>query len=125
MSGFLIPIIHPSKLEVVTALPPLVMPSYVPSSLVFINVIPELDAGPYLLQEKIRIEKNDNFVSLSKKLSDLGSRLILESLDLIEKKNYKFTDQDIEKATYAKKIDKKESEINWNETSSKILSKIA
>ncbi len=88
------------------------------------KMIPELDAGPYLLQKKIRIEKNDNFVSLSKKLSDLGSKLIIESLDLIEKKNYKFTDQDVEKATYAKKIDKKESKINWNETSSKILSKI-
>ena len=45
MSGFLIPIIHPSKFEVVTALPPLVIPSYVPSSLVLINVIPELDAA--------------------------------------------------------------------------------
>ena len=71
------------------------------------KMTPELDAGPYLLQKKIRIEKKDNFVSLSKKLSDLGSKLIIESLDLIEKKNYKFTDQDVEKATYAKKLRKK------------------
>ena len=39
------------------------------------------------------------------------------------KKNYKFTDQDVEKATYAKKL-RKRIQINWNETSSKILSKI-
>ena len=44
MSGFLIPIIHPSKFEVVTALPPLVMPVYVPLE-VSISVMPVLDAA--------------------------------------------------------------------------------
>ena len=41
VSGFLIPIIHPSKLDVVTALPPLVIPEYVPLE-VSINVMPLL-----------------------------------------------------------------------------------
>ena len=44
MFGFLIPIIHPSKFEVVTALPPLVMPEYVPLE-VSIRVMPVLDAA--------------------------------------------------------------------------------
>ena len=39
-----------------------------------------------MLQEK-KIEKNDNFISLSNKLSKLGSKLILKSLDIIEAKN--------------------------------------
>ena len=55
--------------------------------------------------------KNDNFVSLSKKLSDLGSKLIIESLDLIEKKNYKFTDQDEKKQHMQKKLTKKNQKL--------------
>ena len=33
------------------------------------KIIPKLDAGPYLLQESIKIENHDNFTLLSKKLS--------------------------------------------------------
>ena len=45
----------------------------------------KLDAGPYMLQEKIPIEKEDDYESLSNKLSNLGSKLIIKSLDFIEK----------------------------------------
>ena len=50
------------------------------------KIIPKLDAGPLMLQKKINIEKTDNFISLSSKLADMGSRLIIKSLDLIEKR---------------------------------------
>ena len=30
------------------------------------KIVPELDAGPYMLQEKIDIERDDNYTSLSK-----------------------------------------------------------
>ena len=33
------------------------------------KIVPELDAGPYMLQEKIKIEKEDNYSTLSNKLS--------------------------------------------------------
>ena len=45
----------------------------------------KLDAGPVMLKGKIIIEKNDNFSSLSKKLSILASKLILSSLNIVEK----------------------------------------
>ena len=88
------------------------------------QIVSELDAGPYMLQEKIKIEKDDNYSTLSNKLSILGSELILKSLKLIEEKNYSFTDQDENKVTYAKKIDKLESKINWNMPSRNIIAKI-
>ena len=88
------------------------------------QITPELDAGPYMLQEKINIEKNDNYLSLSDKLSTLGSKAILKSLNMIENNNYNFIKQEAAKVTYAKKIDKQESEINWNETSKRIIAKI-
>ena len=43
--------------------------------------------------------------------------------DILEDKA-KFIDQDHSKATYAKKIDKEESRIDWDEDASKIIGKI-
>ena len=88
------------------------------------KITPELDAGPYMLQEKIPIEKEDDYESLSNKLSILGSKLILKSLDFIEKGDFKFTEQDNLIATYAKKIDKTESKIEWGKPADNILAKV-
>ena len=56
------------------------------------KIVPKLDAGPYMLQ-KIIIDAKDNFVSLSNKLSEIGSSLIIEALSLFENKKIKFIDQ--------------------------------
>ena len=88
------------------------------------KIIPKLDSGPFLLQEKIQIKKNDNYESLSAKLANLGSRLIIKSLNLIETNNFKLIDQDETKATYARKINKKESKIDWNTPAKKLIAKI-
>ncbi len=88
------------------------------------KIVPKLDAGPYILQKSISINSKDNCESLSNKLSDIGSKLILEALSLIEKGKFEFKDQDETLATYAKKIEKKESEINWDEYSQKLIAKI-
>ena len=57
------------------------------------KIIPNLDAGPFMIQKKLKL-KNDNYKSLSKKLANLGSKLILKSLKLIEKNNYNLTEQE-------------------------------
>ncbi len=88
------------------------------------KIIHKLDAGPFLIQEKIKIEKNDNYNSLSKKLANLGSKLILRSLNLIEKNDYNLTEQNDDLASYAKKIEKKESEIKWNIPAKNLIAKI-
>ena len=74
------------------------------------KIIPQLDAGPFFLQEKIKIDKKDNYSTLSNKLSVMGSKLIIKTLKQIEKNDYNLTDQDDELATYAKKLKKKESD---------------
>ena len=85
------------------------------------KIIPKLDAGPCMMQEQVNIEKEDNFLSLSKKLSILGSKLIIKSLGKLKKEKVNFVTQDEKKATYAKKIEKKESEINWNIPAKKLI----
>ena len=88
------------------------------------KIIPELDAGPYMIQEKIKIEKSDNFKSLSDKLAILGSSLTTKALDLIETNTFNFKEQDNAAATYAKKVDKSETEIKWNLPAKNLIAKI-
>ena len=88
------------------------------------KIIPKLDAGPVMMKSKISISKDTNAENLSKELSQLGAKMILESLDLLEKDKADFIDQNEEQASYAKKIDKNESEILWNEKANKIIGKI-
>ena len=84
----------------------------------------KLDAGPVMLKEKMIIEKNDNFSSLSKKLSILASKLIISSLNIVEKKTVNFIDQDETMVTYAKKINKEELKINWKDSARALIAKI-
>ncbi len=88
------------------------------------KILPKLDSGPIMLQEKIKISNDDDYISLSRKLSILGSKLILETLNLIEKKSFKFIDQDEQFATYAKKVNKNEAIADWNMTAEQLVAKI-
>ena len=88
------------------------------------KITSKLDAGPVMLQENLIINSEDNFQSLSIKLSNLGSKLIFNALNLLEKKEAFFKEQDENLASYAKKISKTESEIFWSEKAKKIIAKI-
>jgi methionyl-tRNA formyltransferase len=88
------------------------------------KIVEKLDAGPVMIQEKINITSEMNAEDLSNKLSDLSSKLILECIDEIEGGKAKFTDQDEQKATYAKKINKEEGKINWDNSAENILAQI-
>ena len=88
------------------------------------KIIPQLDAGPVMLQEKIKISKELSYEELSKKMSSIGSKLILEAINLIKINKANFIEQNEANASYAKKIDKKESKINWGEEASNVIAKI-
>ena len=88
------------------------------------KIIPQLDAGPIMMQEKIKISDEMSHDFLSKKMSELGAKLILDSIKLIENNSANFIDQKNSEATYAKKIQKNESKINWNDNAKKIIAKI-
>ena len=88
------------------------------------KIIQKLDSGPVLMKSKIKISKDDNYEKISKELSILGAKMIIESLQLIEQNKAKFTEQDEKFASYAKKIDKSEAKINWNEKANKVIAKI-
>ena len=88
------------------------------------KIEPKLDTGPYILQKSINIKTEDNFLTLSKKLSEIGSKLILDAVSLFEKGDVKFIFQNEKFATYAKKIKKNESKINWNIKAKNLIANI-
>ena len=88
------------------------------------KIVEELDSGPVSNIYKFKLENNYNAQEVSEKLSLLASEKILDVIDDILEDKAKFSEQDHTKATYAKKIDKKEGKINWGDEAQKIIGKI-
>ena len=88
------------------------------------KIVEELDSGPVMHQDKIKINENVDALTLSKVLSQLSAKSIINAVDKIEKGEAKFQEQNHSEATYAKKILKTEGKINWNQSAKKVLAKI-
>ena len=84
----------------------------------------KLDSGPILTSKEIDLDKNLTHGEIEKNLSIIGANLLVKSLKTIEGDNSKFVDQMHSQATYAKKIDKEETKINWSLDSDKVLAHI-
>jgi len=84
----------------------------------------KMDSGDIILQKKIEIKENDTFGKLKQKIKVEGCKLLLKTLDLVEKGDVKTIVQDDKLATYTKKITKKIKTINWNNSSKRIYNQI-
>ena len=84
----------------------------------------KLDTGPVCNSYKLDILENENKESLMERLSLLAAEKILENIDNIFEGKAIFKEQDHDKATYAKKIEKSEGKIFWNDSAKKIIGKI-
>jgi methionyl-tRNA formyltransferase len=72
-----------------------------------------LDTGPILIQKTIDIEENETAGHLHDRLALMGGALIGESLQLMAEGRVEKTDQDSESATYAPKITREMTQIDW------------
>ena len=84
----------------------------------------KLDSGPILASKELVLDQNAIYGEIQKKLSLMGSDLLIESLKNIENGKAKFIDQVHSNSTYAKKIDKNETKINWNLDANKVIAHI-
>ena len=81
----------------------------------------KLDSGPVLISKELELNQNETYGEIEKRLSIMGANLLIESLKIIEVGDSKFIDQDNSLATYAKKIDKNETKIDWSLNANKVL----
>ncbi|MFH6769510.1 methionyl-tRNA formyltransferase [Gaetbulibacter aquiaggeris] len=85
----------------------------------------KIDTGEMILQESVAIDSKENAGNLHDKLMDLGSKLVLKTVALIEKGPVKTTPQtDSEAIKTAHKLDKENCRIDWNDTLLNIYNKI-
>ena len=84
----------------------------------------KLDSGPVLASKEIELGQNAIHGEIEKTLSVMGANLLVENLKRLERGNSKFIGQVHSEATYAKKIDKGETKINWSLDATKVLAHI-
>jgi len=85
-----------------------------------ISLSKQIDSGAILMQKSVRIAENDNYGTLSQRLSKLGAELVVETLNNIEKGRINKIRQDESKATFAPKIKSKDLKINWQNSAEQI-----
>ena len=77
-----------------------------------------LDTGDILLSQKVQIQEQETSITLSRKMSLLGGELIVKVLDHYS--NFTPIKQSNIGITYATKLSKEESVINWQDSSEAI-----
>jgi len=88
----------------------------------------QIDTGKIILQEKVEIKDNENARNLHDKLMEMGAKLVLKTVQVIEKGEYKLKDQQQiiqhEELKIAPKIFKEDCKIDWKEDIDHIYNKI-
>jgi methionyl-tRNA formyltransferase len=74
-----------------------------------------LDTGPVLLRGDTSISGSDTTGTLTERLADLGADLIVRALDALEAGALRAVPQADQGVTYAPKLDKRESRLDWHE----------
>ncbi len=80
----------------------------------------KVDTGNIYLQEKIKIEDEDNFGTLHDKMSFAGAGIVLRTVELIGSGNFQLEKQDDSRACPAPKITKETAKIEWNKSAEEI-----
>lgn len=85
----------------------------------------KIDTGAMILQKEVRIDSKENAGSLHDKLMNLGSALVIDTVQLIENNTVKTTPQpDIADIKTAYKLNKENCKIDWDANAEAIYNKI-
>jgi methionyl-tRNA formyltransferase len=79
-----------------------------------------LDAGPVLLQQRTPILPDETYGELALRLSELGALAIVEALALLSLGMATETVQDDALATYASKIDRTTTRVDWSSAATEV-----
>ena len=80
----------------------------------------KVDAGNIILQKKVEIFPDETYGELSERLSKIGAEVLIESLKLVQEKNFTPLKQDENLSSKAPKIKKEDCKIEWSQEAKKI-----
>jgi len=92
------------------------------TSVFFMNK--KMDAGDIILQSKLSIQPNDNYGTLSNKLSEKGAQDVMNAISLIEQGKDSPVPQNDRYATYSHLITRETRQIKWHQTADEINNQI-
>ncbi|MEK7790271.1 MAG: methionyl-tRNA formyltransferase [Deltaproteobacteria bacterium] len=78
-------------------------------------IIEKMDAGDILMQKSIDIDDSDDYFSLEKKLSNIGSDLLSQTISFLRENKISPRPQNEKEATFAPKLRKEMGRINWQQ----------
>ena len=79
-----------------------------------------MDTGDMLLKEEVPIDDEDTGDTLSEKLSEIGARLLIETIRLLKEGKLNPIPQDHSQATYAPMLKKEDGKIDWQKSAEEI-----
>lgn len=93
------------------------------TGITFMKMDEGLDTGDIVLTKEMIIGKNENYQRLESRLAELGAESFTEFFEKINN-NQSFIKQNDELSTYAKKIEKSETKLDWSESAEKVIRRI-
>jgi methionyl-tRNA formyltransferase len=115
LSEFLMLNVHPSLIPRWRGAAPIertLMAGDQTTGVTIMRVTAGLDSGPVAIAEKVPVDGEDDYASLSARLAEVSGELVVRALDALEAGTLEFTDQDESVATYAEKISPEERRLD-------------
>jgi methionyl-tRNA formyltransferase len=119
--------IHPSKLPILRGPSPIqtaLLKGFETTAVSLMQLDAKMDHGPILGQIETKISAEDDYVSLSAKLSEIGGQLLFKNISLYLNGELQAIAQDDEQATICKLIKKEAGIINWQDMAEKIVNQV-
>tara|TARA_X000000368_G_scaffold350433_1_gene290751 strand:+ start:521 stop:1444 length:924 start_codon:yes stop_codon:yes gene_type:complete len=88
------------------------------------KLVEKMDAGPIIAQESVMIDNQINKEDLTKRLNNVGIKLLKSVLPIIFNQKIDYKTQNDNKATYANKITSDIRRLNFNENVKSVYNKI-
>jgi methionyl-tRNA formyltransferase len=88
---------------------------FLETGITIMKMVPELDAGPILLQARTPIAADETYGELELRLSELGALALVEALTLLSVGQASERPQDHAAATHAGKIDRAMARVPWHD----------
>jgi methionyl-tRNA formyltransferase len=115
--------IHASLLPLLRGAAPIqaaITGGFIETGITIMRVTRGLDAGPILMRAPTQIFEDETYGELRERLSELGALSLIETLTLMSLGKIAETEQDDSRATYAPKITRETTRIDWDRTALEI-----
>mgnify|MGYP001349498912 CR=1 FL=1 len=94
------------------------------TGITIIKLVERLDAGPIIAQEKFTIPENFNKLQLSNSLTNIGTKLLIDTIPKIFDNLISLKSQNEANVTYANKINTESRKINFDNSAYNIINHI-